>query len=376
MPVLHIRMDCFALDRPGTHERDLHGQVLEVLGPRLQQALHLRAALDLEDADRVRLLDLLVDAGVVERHTREVDRLASQPRDAVDRVLDGREHAEPEEIDLQEAGVAAAVLVPLADLASCHRGGLYRHEVDQRPGRDDHAAGMLADVTRQPCDLLRQLAERGPAWACMCAGHAVELVSDAGRIPAVGDPCEPFQLGERQPERLADVANRTTAAIARERRDERGVLTAVALGDAHDQLLSDVTRKVEVDVGHGDHLVVDEATERQAGRDGIDVREACQVADDRPNTGAAARAPAAAHDVDCRARVPRARTRGRARALPSGAGRTLRARAARSARARRRAVAARVSCGRSHSHIGRRMLGRRSLRAAGLRDPTPSEKSG
>ena len=54
-----------------------------------------------------------------------------------------------------------------------------------------------------------------------------------------------------------------------------------------DQLLADVAREVEVDVGHGDHLVVEEAAERQAGLDGVDVREAGQVADDRADARAA-----------------------------------------------------------------------------------------
>ena len=76
------------------------------------------------------------------------------------------------------------------------------------------------------------------------------------------------------------------------------MLAAVALGDADDQLLADVAREVEVDVGDGDHLVVDEAAEREAGLDGIDVREAGQVADDRADARAAA-APR-------RQRVPRA----------------------------------------------------------------------
>src|SRR5437588_11685586 len=99
-------MDGLALDRPGPDERDLYGQVGEVLRPRLEQALHLRAALDLEDADRVRLLDLLVDGGVVERDPREIDRLAAQPGDLLDAVRDRREHPEAEQVDLQEAGVA------------------------------------------------------------------------------------------------------------------------------------------------------------------------------------------------------------------------------------------------------------------------------
>ena len=75
-PVLDVRMDGAALDRPRPHERDLHRQVLEVLGPRAQERLHLRPALDLEDPDRVRALDLGVDRPVVERDPREVDCLA------------------------------------------------------------------------------------------------------------------------------------------------------------------------------------------------------------------------------------------------------------------------------------------------------------
>ena len=107
------------------------------------------------------------------------------------------------------------------------------------------------------------------------------------RVPAVRELREPLELGEGQPQRLADVADRTTRAIRREARDERGVLAAVALGDADDQLLADVAREVEVDVRHRGELAVEEATEREVGRDRVDVREAGQVADERPDRRAA-----------------------------------------------------------------------------------------
>ena len=54
------------LDRPRADERDLHSEVVEVPRFGAQEALHLRAALDLERADRVRALDLLEDLGIVE----------------------------------------------------------------------------------------------------------------------------------------------------------------------------------------------------------------------------------------------------------------------------------------------------------------------
>ena len=183
-------MDGLALDRPGTHERDLDGEVVDVLGTRAQQALHLRAALDLEVADRVGALDLLVDGLVVERDPREVDRLALQSRDLVDAVLDRREHPEPEQVDLEEAGVGARVLVPLAHLPARHRGRLHGDELDERPRRDHHAARVLRDVARQAGDLVTELGERAPArrdHLAVGVGEQLQLLGDALRVPAFRD---------------------------------------------------------------------------------------------------------------------------------------------------------------------------------------------
>ena len=69
----------------------------------------------------------------------------------------------------------------------------------------------------------RNASQRGPV--CV-PGHAVELVGDARRVPAVGDAREPLELGERQAERLADVADRAAAAVGGEARDERRMLAA------------------------------------------------------------------------------------------------------------------------------------------------------
>ena len=163
LPPLDVRVDGAALDRPRPDERDLDRQVVEVLRPRAQEALHLGAALDLEVADGVGALDLRVDGLVVERDAGEVDRLAAEAGDLVDAVLDRREHAEAEQVDLQEAGVGAGVLVPLADLPPLHRRRLDGDELDERPGRDHHPARVLRDVPRQAGDLVRELAERAPA---------------------------------------------------------------------------------------------------------------------------------------------------------------------------------------------------------------------
>src|SRR6185312_9837529 len=162
LPAFDVRVHGLPLDRPRADERHLHGEVVEVLRLRSQKALHLRSALDLEEPDGVGVLDLPVDRLVVERDAGEVDALAAQADDLVDALLDRREHPEPEQVDLQEAGVRAGILVPLAELAALHRGVLDRDELDERTARDDHAAWMLGKVAREPADLGAELPEGPP----------------------------------------------------------------------------------------------------------------------------------------------------------------------------------------------------------------------
>ena len=221
---------------------------------------------------------------------REVDLLATVARDQVDALLDRRQHPEPEQVDLEEAGVGARVLVPLAHLPALHRRRLHRHELDERPRRDDHPARVLGDVARQAGDLAAEGAERAPARRAELRRRLRQrgdLVGDALRVPAVREPREPFEVGVREAERLADVPDRAARAVGREARDERGVLGSVALDDADDELLADVAREVEVDVRDGRELAVEEAAEREVVRDRIDVREPGQVADERADRGAA-----------------------------------------------------------------------------------------
>ncbi len=143
---------------------------------------------------------------------------------------------------------------------------------------------MLGDVAREARDLAREPGERAPAPGLelpLAVGEPRDLLPHPLRVPAVGEPREPLELGEREPERLAHVADRAARAVRREARDERGVLAAVALGHADDELLADVAREVEVDVGHRRELAVQEAPERELVRDRVDVREPGEVADDR-----------------------------------------------------------------------------------------------
>ena len=163
LAALDVGVDGAALDRARPDDRHLHRQLREVLGAGAPQRLHLRAALDLEDAGRLGALDRREGGGIVEGDPREVDPLAARERDQLDRALDRREHPQAEQVDLEEAGVGAGVLVPLDELAALHRRRHHRAAVDQRPRRDDHPAGVLGDVAREPERLLREPCQPGPA---------------------------------------------------------------------------------------------------------------------------------------------------------------------------------------------------------------------
>jgi len=284
LTALNVGVDGAALDRAGADQGDLDGEVIEVAWLGAGKYLHLRPALDLKDAGRLRRADRDEGLLVIERNAREVDRFAAHALDLDHRALYRREHPEPEEVDLQQAGVPARVLVPLEDLAAGHRRRHDRAEVDQRSGGDHHPAGVLGGVTRQTHDVLREPqqrlparragplgADRGDHVGLHLAGLAVVAEGTGDRLDLLG--------GHAQD--LAEVTHRALGAVGREGGDQGRVLGAVALMHAGDQHFADVAGEVDVDVGQRCRFHVEKATGEELGLDRVDVGEAGQVADDR-----------------------------------------------------------------------------------------------
>ncbi len=152
---VQVRVHHLPDDRPGPDDRDLHDDVVEGRRLEARQRRHLRARLDLEDADRVRLAQHPVDDRIVLRQVREIDESFSQRmicgvrgfcvdrRVSIhqrERVLDHGHHAEAEQIDFHDAHVGAVVLVPLHDDAAGHRRVLERDDGVELPLADHHAA--------------------------------------------------------------------------------------------------------------------------------------------------------------------------------------------------------------------------------------------
>ena len=70
------------------------------------------------------------------------------------RDVDDGERLQPEEVELDEAGLLDVVLVVLGD---DRRSAVLeaRHVIPERPLADDDAGGVLAGVAREPLELLR-----------------------------------------------------------------------------------------------------------------------------------------------------------------------------------------------------------------------------
>ena len=64
-PPPQVGMHHVALNGPGPHDRDLDDEVVERSRPQPRQHVHLRAALDLKDPDRVAAAEHVVDRGVL-----------------------------------------------------------------------------------------------------------------------------------------------------------------------------------------------------------------------------------------------------------------------------------------------------------------------
>ena len=114
-----------------------------------RQARHLRPALNLEHANRIRLLQGGINHGIIRRQHGQIHIFFIVIANQCERIFERCHHAEAQQIDLDDAHVGAIFLVPLHHHATGHGGRLERYDGIQLPLADDHASGVLSQMTRQ-----------------------------------------------------------------------------------------------------------------------------------------------------------------------------------------------------------------------------------
>ena len=279
-----------ALDRPGPHDRHLHHQVVVAARLQARQHAHLRAALDLEDADGVGAADHVVGGHVALLDLLHQERRAAElGADVAERAADRAQHADGEDVDLQEAERFEVVLVPLDDAALFHRRVLDRHQLRDRALADDEAARVLREVARKADQLRREL---HPQPDDRRFGVEAVLAQALGRDAPAVEPVLALRDGldalQVDAERPADVAQRRARPVADDHGGERGAVPAVLGVDVLDDLFAALVLEVDVDVGRLVALDADEAAEQQRGAARVDLGDVQAVADQRVGGAAAA----------------------------------------------------------------------------------------
>ncbi len=283
-----------ALDRTRPDDRHLHHQVVERRRLEPGQHRHLRPALDLEGAQRVRLADHRVRGGVLGRDAGHVQLLAAVLLEQLERAAHAAQHAQAEHVDLHELQGVDVVLVPLDHLPVGHRRRLDRHQVVQPVLRQHEAARVGAELPRKADQLARQL-QRQPQPAVLQV--EVQLLGVLLLHPVLRPA--PHLAGQHpghvlgQPHHLADVADRAARLEAHDRAAQRRPVPAVALVDPLDHLLAPLALEVDVDVRRLAPLGRDEPLEQQPGPHRVDRGDAQHVAD----RGVGGRAAPLAQDV-------------------------------------------------------------------------------
>ena len=155
-----VGMHRAALDRAGPDQRDLDHEVVEACAAAAAAASPSAPATRSGTRRPCR-------PGTASRRPRPLagwwrgrPRTPRCSRDQVDRVVQGAEHAEPEQVELHQPGGGAVVLVPLQHAALVHPAPLDRAHLDHRAVADHHPAGVDPEVARHVLDLEREVDHR------------------------------------------------------------------------------------------------------------------------------------------------------------------------------------------------------------------------
>ena len=111
---------------------------------------------------------------------------------------------------------------------------------------------MLRHVTRQPANFVGELAQLLPERRVLAPLKSRQVVHLVVQLigSTIGELGYELDFAKRQVERFPDFPHCRPQPVRGECAHQSRVLGAVARVHAADQLLADLTREVEIDVGH------------------------------------------------------------------------------------------------------------------------------
>ena len=284
------------LERPGAEQGDQGRDVLEAVGLELLDQLLHAARFELEDGGGLATLEEGEGLGVGRVDPFDVDRRGARAQvgvDGLERPVDDGEGAQAQKVELDQAGGLDVVLVELGHQVVATRLAVQRREVGQ-PGRgDDHAPRVLAGVAGDPLQLAPHV-DQGAHLLVLLVGE-LEVVAVLERLVQGHAQLEGDHLGHPVDEAVgvahhpAHVAHHRLGGHGAEGDDLGDRLAPVALGHVVDDPVAALHAEVDVEIGHGDALGIEEALEQQVVLDRVEVGDPQGEGDQRAGTRAAPR---------------------------------------------------------------------------------------
>ncbi len=280
------------VERAGTQQRVRRYEIVEAIALHVAQAIRRQRRFKLEDAGRAAGAEQLVDLGVVQIGPLEVDGHAVPLGNHPDGVVEHGERLEAQEVDLQHADVFEPHHVVLRDdRVSVGFGvgrGTDRDVVGERSRRDHDACRVHRRMARQAFDSRAQVEDFPDPFVLrrgrLDLGHLLArlLQRHAERRAGRNQLGEPFDVAHLDPQRACHVAEGRSRFQRSKRDDLADRLAAIALPRVLEDLAASLETKVEIDIRHRDALGIQEALEQQIEPEGIDIRDAQGVRDQRP----------------------------------------------------------------------------------------------
>ena len=265
-----VAVDHAALYGTRSIEGDYNRDVLELArAQRGEDTPHPRR-FQLEHAQGVAPAQHLKRSGVIQRQRLQVDADTAGALNQLDAGVDDVEVAQPQEVHLQQPELLDRRHLVLGDGGGLVGGTtLQRCVLDNRLGRNDNTGGVGADtasdaletacgVDKLPVALVRfiDLPQLGDLLHRLLQADSLAL-EDRHHL---GDRVD---LGDGHVEHPADVADRGLTRHGAESADLSDTVLAVFLRHVFDHRLAPGHREVDVDVGHGDAILVEETLEEK-----------------------------------------------------------------------------------------------------------------
>ena len=254
------------------------------MGLQPRQARHLRAALDLEHAYGIGLLQCVIHCGIIGRQFRQIHLFPVVIADQRNRIFQHRHHSQPQQVHLDDAHVGAIFLVPLHDDAAGHGRGFQRNDGIKLPLADDHTAGVLPQMTRQVLHRDAKLEELAHARMPQVKAGIVKLplqrVAGIFVFPRAHQPSQTIESFTIKAKRLANLARRRAPAIGDDIGRHRRAKFSVALINVLNSALALIAAgKIEIDVGPLAPLLRQKAFEEQPHTNRVHSSDAQRIAD-------------------------------------------------------------------------------------------------